>query len=215
MRSISILGFAAATIGAALLASTAAEAGGRRGGFAPHAGAGFQRNFARPSAFHRPAWGGGVRRHVWGGGYRHVHHGWRRRGVGYGIGAAVGAAVGYGVANAYESGYGYAEPSYGYAAPTAGYYSAPASRSWSRSYLVPQTVVQPVTHTELVPVTTYKAVQSTQYVPRTVYRQVTQTCSCTTDGVTREVPCAGGYSGGASYGVGVSYNRPGLFTSHW
>lgn len=194
MRSISILGFAAATACAALLASSPADAGWRRShgvGAGVHVGrlhAGFNIGVARPR----------LGRHAWRDGYRHSYRGWRRRG------ALIGAGVGYGVV---RSGYAYAEPSVGYV-------SAPATRSWSRSYLVPQTVETPVTRTELVPVTSYRAVQRTELVPTTVYRKVTQTCSCTTDGVTREVPCAGGYTTvGASHGRGVIYNRPGLFTS--
>lgn len=110
---------------------------------------------------------------------------------------------------AYAPAYGYAAPSYGYAPRSYGY--APVARTWQRSYAVPTTVYQPVTTTSYVPV------QSTRYVPMTAYRQVTQTCSCTIDGVTTQVPCAGGYGG---YGYpntvrGLSYNRPGLFTSGW
>lgn len=210
MRSISILSLAAATTCAALVASSAAEAGSmRRVGVAPHA-------FARPAVnagFVRPAY-----RPAAVGYHRYARHGWRNRGLGFAAGAAVGAAVGYGVAGGYDSGYAYAAPaaSVDYAEPSYGYAAAPVTRSWQRSYMVPQTVVRPVTTTHLEPVTTYRAVQSTSYVPATVYRKVTQTCSCTTDGVTREVPCAGGYgTTGITYGGGVAYNRPGLFTSGW
>ena len=140
--------------------------------------------------------------------------------------AVVGASAGYAAA----SSYGYAEPAadYGYAAPAVSYGYAQPTQSWSRTYLVPRTVMQPVTRTHVVPVTTYRTVQSTAYVPTTVYNRVTKTCSCTINGVTQEVPCEGGYaSGGVGLGVnvglsiggghsrGVMYNRPGLFTSGW
>ena len=121
-----------------------------------------------------------------------------------------GWSAGYGAAS-----YGYAQPAYGYAQPAyAPSYAQPATRSWQRTYAVPTTVYQPVTQTSYVPVTSYRAVQSTSYVPTTAYRQVTQTCSCTIDGVTTQVPCAdgsAGYVGGAS----IRYNRSGLFTSGW
>lgn len=108
---------------------------------------------------------------------------------------------------------------YGYYAPRAprarayapAYGYAPVARTWQRSYAVPTTVYQPVTTTSYVPV------QSTRYVPMTAYRQVTQTCTCTIDGVTTQVPCGGGYGGYGSPNTvrGLSYNRPGLFTSGW
>ena len=89
MRSISILSLAAATACAALIASSAAEAGNRggyrgpamRGGPAFHHQGFAHRGFARP-AFAQRAWGGG---------YRHARHGWRhhRRGLGYAAGAAI------------------------------------------------------------------------------------------------------------------------------
>ena len=126
-------------------------------------------------------------------------------------------------------GYGYADE--GYAAPaadygyaTAGYGYAQPAQTWSRTYLVPRTVMQPVTRTHVVPVTSYRTVQSTSYVPTTVYNRVTKTCSCTINGVTQEVPCEGGYASGGlgvsvgfggGYNRGVSYNRPGLVTSGW
>jgi hypothetical protein len=207
MRSISILGLAAATACAALVASSAAQAGGAR--HAPHGAyaGGIHMNYMHapmraPVAFARPAYGGG---------YGHAHHGWRHRG--YGL---AGAAVGYAAANSYEGGYGYAAPaaSYGYAQPSYGYAAQPATQTWQRTYNVPETVMRPVTRTHLVPVTTYREVQSTQYVPTTVYRQVTKTCSCTINGVTQQVPCADGYAG-ASYGAAPVYNRPGLFTQQW
>ncbi len=117
------------------------------------------------------------------------------------------AAASYGGGYAYGGDVGYAAPApaYGYAQP---------AQTWSKTYLVPRTVMQPVVRTHVVPVTTYRTVQSTAYVPTTVYNRVTKTCSCTINGVTQEVPCADGYAGGG-YSHGVSYNRPGLFTSGW
>lgn len=211
MRSISILSLAAATACAALVASSAAEAG-HRGGFrgpAMHGGPAFHhqgmahRGFARPAFAHRG----------WGGGYRHAHHGWRGRGVGYAAGAAIAATAGYAAASSYGGGYAYGGD-VGYAAPAPAYGYAQPAQTWSKTYLVPRTVMQPVVRTHVVPVTTYRTVQSTAYVPTTVYNRVTKTCSCTINGVTQEVPCADGYAGGG-YSHGVSYNRPGLFTSGW
>jgi hypothetical protein len=203
MRPISILGFAAATACAALVASAPAEAAYRRIAGPGYAPAARHVAYARPYA--RAAYVGGYRR-AWGG-----------RGYGLAAGAAIGAAAGYAAANAYDGGYGYAAPaSYGYAQPASYGYSAPASQTWSRTYAIPQTVVEPVVRTHYEPVTTYRAVQSTSYVPRTVYRHVTKTCTCTIDGVTQQVPCAGGYGAGygaASYSGAAVYGRPGVFTS--
>jgi len=226
MRSISILSLAAATACAALVASSAAEAGARSMGYrapAMHAGhamhgrpAFAHRGFQRPAFAHR----------AWGGGYR--HHGWRhhRRGLGYAAGAAIAASAGYAAAGGYGygGGYsyggdeGYAAPAADYGYATAGYGYAQPAQTWSKTYLVPRTVMRPVTRTHVVPVTTYRTVQSTAYVPTTVYNAVTKTCSCTINGVTQQVPCEGGYAGvgyGGGYGRGVQYNRPGLFPSGW
>lgn len=114
-------------------------------------------------------------------------------------------------------GHGHHHHHHGARAYAPAYRAAPATTTWQRSYAVPTTVYQPVTTTSYVPVTSYRAVQSTRYVPTTAYRQVTQTCSCTIDGVTTQVPCAHGYGHGG-YGAsvrGLTYNRPGLFTSGW
>ena len=216
MRPISILGLAAAAA-ALVVASSAAQAGYRRAGYA-----------AAPS-YHAAVGGFGHRHIGFGGGYgvRHAGYGFRHRAI---VPVAAAAAVIGGAAygTGYSGDYAYAQPgydatpSYGYA-QSAGYgYAAPATQTWSRTYAVPQTVMQPVTRTHLVPVTSYRAVQSTQYVPTTGYRNVTKTCSCTIDGVTTQVPCAGGIGAGYGYNAGgyvqgVShaplYNRPGLFTS--
>ncbi|MFO1134369.1 MAG: hypothetical protein U1E30_04060 [Rhodoblastus sp.] len=223
MRSISILSLAAATACAALVASSAADAGPRGVGYrapAMHGGAGFH---ARPGiGYHRPA----IAHRGWRGGYRHAYRGWGyNRGLGYAAGAAIAASAGYAAGSSYGYGSGYYGGDEGYAAPaadygyaSAGYGYAQPAQTWSRTYLVPRTVMRPVTRTHVVPVTTYRTVQSTAYVPTTVYNAVTKTCSCTINGVTQQVPCEGGYAGGAygvGYGRGVIYNRPGLFTSGW
>lgn len=146
-------------------------------------------------AFASAAQAGDWRRHR---AHHHGYHHYTGHSAGYGhYGYRPGAYVRR--HRAYAPAYA---PAYGY---------APAATTWRRAYAVPTTVYQPVTTTSYVPV------QSTRYVPMTAYRQVTQTCSCTIDGVTTQVPCGGGYGG---YGYpntvrGLSYNRPGLFTSGW
>ena len=170
MRRIStlqVLGLGLVAASCAL--SSAALAGGTKGGHRGHHGVRVYQGAVAPKVqvFHH--------RHQ--GHHAHQgHHGYHQGGYRYAPYVA-GAYAGYG---AYEPGvnvvYNSPASAYGagYVAPT--YYAAPTS--YERSYQVPVTVYRPSAKIIEVPVVSYKRVKQVQMVPTTEYRTIRKRCRC-------------------------------------